>query len=428
LDVEPAPFAGLGALHLLFRLQDDIYVLPAAARLTDQGAPIIYWITRDFSQGIPAWRIAGEEFGPGSQVYFDGLPGNVLAFDSITGELIAAPPAGPAGHKAVVTVYNSDGQSSAFALPDGNVVFAYPEGPAATASASNSVAAPGSDQVLEITGLFTQFAPGDAVVGVGSSDIVTREVQVLDDQHIRAVVSVAPGAQPGLYDLSVSNGLETILLPDAFEVKGAAGPDDKPVLRYNGLLNAATNTHQLAPGTLASLYGLHLAAAGAESAVRVTFNGLEAPLVAVSENQINLQVPDAVKPGLAELRVFNGAADSELMLVSIGRSAPGLFRVISDRGVIATAGSPLEAGRSFKIVATGFGVRPGSLQDAIVLVNGIRLKPVSAAAPSPGIQELTVNLPAALGSVDSARIEVLVSGRLSNALEVPIAAGLAALQ
>jgi uncharacterized protein (TIGR03437 family) len=328
----------------------------------------------------------------------------------------------------VVTVYNTDGQSSAFALPDGNVMFAYPEGPAASASASSNSAAPGTDKVVEITGLFTQFAPGDAVVGVGSSDIVTREVQVLDGQRIRAVVSLASGVQRGLYDLSVSNGLETILLPDAFEVKGDAATDDRPMLRYNGVLNAATNTHQLAPGTLASLYGLHLASAGAESAVRVTFNGFEAPLVAVTENQINLQIPDAVQPGLAELRVFNGVADGELMLVSIGRSAPGLFRVVSQKGAIASVDNPLEAGQSFKVVATGFGVTPGSLQDAVVLVNGIRLTPVSAAAPSPGIQELTVILPEALGSIGAARIEVLVAGGLSNAIEVPVAAGLLALQ
>lgn len=427
-DVEPAPFAGLGALHLMFRLPDDIYVLPGAARLTNQGAPIIYWITRDFSQGVPAWRIAGQEFGPGSQVYFDGLPGSVLAFDSITGELVAAPPAGPAGHRAVVTVYNTDGQSSAFALPDGNVMFAYPDGPAASASASGNSAAPGTDKVVEITGLFTQFAPGDAVVGVGSSDIVVREVQVLDERRIRAVVSVAAGAQRGLYDLSVSNGLETILLPDAFEVKGDAAADDRPILRFNGVLNAATNTHRLAPGTLASLYGLHLASPGAESAVRVTFNGLEAPLVAVTESQINLQIPEGVQPGLAELRVFNGVSGSEPMLVSIGRSAPGLFRVVSEDGVIAGVGSPLAGGQSFKVVATGFGVTPGSLEGAVVLVNGIRLRPVLAATPSPGIQELTVTLPDALGSIGAAQVEVLVAGRLSNALEVPVTAGALAPQ
>ena len=162
--------------------------------------------------------------------------------------------------------------------------------------------------------------------------------------------------------------------------------------------------------------------------MRVTFNGLEAPLFAVTESQINLQIPEGVQPGLAELRVFNGAAASEPMLVSIGRSAPGLFRVISQKGVIAAAGHPLEAGQSFQVVATGFGVTPGCIEDAVVLVNGIRLTPVSSRAPSPGIQELTVILPKAFGSEAAARIEVLVAGRLSNALEVPIAAGLLSSQ
>jgi uncharacterized protein (TIGR03437 family) len=251
---------------------------------------------------------------------------------------------------------------------------------------------------------------------------------VLDDRRIRAVISLKPDVQPGFYDLSVSNGLETILLPDAFEVKGNVATDSRPILRYNGVLNAATNTHQLAPGALASLYGLNLSSAGNESAVRVTFNGIEAPLVAVTANQINLQIPEAVAPGLAELRVFNGAAESEMMLVQIGRSAPGLFRVVSEDGLVLGAASPLVAGKSFKVVATGFGVNPGSLASAVVLVDGVRLTPVSATSPSPGIQELTVTLPEALGSIGAASIEVLVAGRLSNAIEVPVASGLLALQ
>jgi hypothetical protein len=63
-----------------------------------------------------------------------------------------------------------------------------------------------------------------------------------------------------------------------------------------------------------------------------------------------------------------------------------------------------------------------------VLVNGIRLTTASVASPSPGIQELTVTLPAALSSIGGAHIEVLVAGRLSNAIDVPVAAGLLALQ
>jgi hypothetical protein len=116
------------------------------------------------------------------------------------------------------------------------------------------------------------------------------------------------------------------------------------------------------------------------------------------------------------------------MLVSIGRAAPGLFRVVSEKDAIVSAANPLSAGQDFKVVATGLGVSPGSVEDAVVLVNGIRLTPVAAADPSPGIQELTVTLPAELGPIGVARIEVLVAGRLSNALEVPITTGPLALQ
>ena len=426
LDVEPAPFAGLGPLHLMFRLSDDIHILPGAAQLTNRATPIIYWLTPDFSLGTSAWRVAGQQFGPRSQVYFDGLPGRVLAYDSITGELVVEPPVGPAGHRAVVTVYNPDGQSSAFALPDGNVMFPYPEGPTASAF-SNGEASPSTDHVVEISGLFTQFAVGEAVVGFGSSDIVTRDVQVLDEFKLRAVVSVGADAEPGRYDISVSNGLETIVLTQAFRVRGD-GDDDKPALTYGGVINAATSTPDVAPGTLASLYGLRLARPGLESAVRVTLGGLEAPLASVSAYQINLQIPDGVEPGLVELRVFNGAIESELMLVPIGHAAPGLFRAVRSTGEVAGPATPLLAGSEFTLVATGFGTSDSDSLGAIVVVNGFRLKPISVTSPGPGIQEVTLTLPEAFGAAASVQLQVLVAGRLSNVLRVPVTPVLATLQ
>ena len=82
---------------------------------------MIHWIEpARVANAEPAWSVRGINFDPRSTVYFDGLPALRTEFDDIYGELIAVPPHGPPGHRAIVTVYNPDGQSSAFTLPDGS--------------------------------------------------------------------------------------------------------------------------------------------------------------------------------------------------------------------------------------------------------------------------------------------------------------------
>ena len=218
------------------------------------------------------------------------------------------------------------------------------------------------------------------------------------------------------------------MLSDAFWVRADEGDEDKPALTYGGLINAATNRHDVAPGTLASLYGLRLARPGLESAVRVTLGGMTALLASVSANQINLQIPDGVEPGLVELRVFNGAVESELMLVPIRQTAPGLFRAVRSTGEVVGPATPLLAGREFTLVATGFGATNSNLLDAVVLINGFRLKPTAVTSSGLGIQEVTLTLPEAFGAAASVKLEVLVAGRLSNALRVPVTPGPTTLQ
>jgi uncharacterized protein (TIGR03437 family) len=75
-----------------------------------------------------------------------------------------------------------------------------------------------------------------------------------------------------------------------------------PVVATGGVLNAASNLANLAPGALATLYGSQLADGtptiaftnsfpSKAGAVTVSVNGVNAPLIYVSPTQINIQIP-----------------------------------------------------------------------------------------------------------------------------------------
>ncbi len=420
LDLDSAPFESAGPLHLLFRLPDDLYVLPGAAQLTDRPAPVIHWIWPDYSRADGAIRVRGDGFDPGSQVYFDGLPAEATEFDEIFGELIAVPPPGPPGHRAIVTVYNPDGQSSAFTLPDGNVVLEYPSAPEPQVRIAPSSAQPDSDIVVELTGEFTDFQPGATTIGFGSSDIVTRGVEVLDAQHARAVVSVAPGAAAAAYSVSVLNGLETLTLDGAFRVESAAARRALPQLRFDGLVNSATNAPRVAPGSLASLFGANLGSDPA--AVRVTFNGVAARILAATPGQINLQLPPSLAPGTVELRVFNGLTESAPMLAQISRVAPGLFRAAHADGRPADSFGPAALGETVELLATG--LTPAAATDGLVgaVVGGVRAGAlrINQDPSTPGLFLVEVRMPSDLSGRDAVDVYLTAEGQRSNTIRVPL--------
>ncbi len=353
IDFAPAPFAIPGPKHLIFRTSNDIYVLPAGVSLAEQSAPVVHWIAPDFRlPGVTLWAVRGRSLTARSSVYFDGLPGTVFEYDSVQEELLVLPPVGAAGHRAVVTVYNPDGQSSAFTLPDGNVTFTYPSGLDASLAVSPNRADPNSDLVVKIAGRGTHFGP-DTIVGFGSSDVVTRQVSVLSPTQLRAVVTVRPNASPGLFPVSVVSGLEVAALQAGFEI--AATPNvlnGRPKLRFNGLVNAATGLPEISPGVLASLFGERLTHPLADAQPRVFVNGIEAPTIGATEGQINLQVPERVAVGIAEVVVDNGVARSEPMLVLVAPVSPGLFRATAAGRVIDRA-NPAQLGSVVTLVATG---------------------------------------------------------------------------
>jgi uncharacterized protein (TIGR03437 family) len=139
--------------------------------------------------------------------------------------------------------------------------------------------------------------------------------------------------------------------------------------------NAATfRAGAVAPGEIVSLFGPGIGPAqpaGMELAdglvatslagVRVQFAGISAPLLYVSENQINAVVPFGIA-GLSQaaVQVFNQGTALPPVTLPVAASAPGIF-TLDWSG--AGQANPAAAGSPVSVFVTGAGVMQPAVQD-----------------------------------------------------------------
>ena len=163
---------------------------------------------------------------------------------------------------------------------------------------------------------------------------------------------------------------------DGFLIEPPAVLSPVPLLQPNSTVNAASFAPGLAPGALVSIFGrfLSLNEAGAPAlplppslgGAQVTLNGRRLPLLYVSRNQINTQLPFDAPTGPATLRVttVNGFAESTVDIVG---AAPGIFfsgsnpAVLHQNGRLVTAASPAVPGEFVSIYMTGLGSVVGTV-------------------------------------------------------------------
>lgn len=180
----------------------------------------------------------------------------------------------------------------------------------------------------------------------------------------------------------------------------------QPALDPVGVLNAASWTADLAPGSLVSIFGQGLTRGDAAPVVEIAGTG--ATVVFASPFQLNVEIPRSASPGLQSLRIQSpyGVLETPLQLAPV---APAIFldagrteALIFNRGVQRNRTStPAERGQAISIYATGLGPSSGDGSSArtehpvSVVVNGVELIP-SFAGPAPGmpgVYVINVNLP-----------------------------------
>ena len=148
----------------------------------------------------------------------------------------------------------------------------------------------------------------------------------------------------------------------------------RPAISAAGVVDAAGYLPTLAPGGLASLFGVELAGETAAASgfplpttlagVKVKVNGIDAPLLFVSPKQINFQVPFETATGASSVVALLGQQQSPDEPAAVSEFAPGLFvnpatgEPIVQRhpdGALITAQNPAKPGDILIIYVTGIG-------------------------------------------------------------------------
>lgn len=230
-----------------------------------------------------------------------------------------------------------------------------------------------------------------------------------------------------------------------------------PYIAPAGISNAAGATpgSAVAPGSIISIFGQNLASvtqvgpvnpsAQSIAGTSVTVNNSILPLIFVSPQQINAQLPSSLSDGTYTLEIQPAGEPSVSGTFTVARDAPGLFTVVTGSttsamafhadGSAITTTSPATGGETVSILGTGFGPYqtpildgffppnpPPAVTDPVVLsVAGTTVTATSTAAPGyTGIVATQFEVPTGLASGTSVPVVVNINGVQSNTVMLPI--------
>ncbi|MBL8226858.1 MAG: Ig-like domain-containing protein [Bryobacterales bacterium] len=236
--------------------------------------------------------------------------------------------------------------------------------------------------------------------------------------------------------------------PGRREQISSGGPDGAAIVRSNaqwqfarleakantaGIVNAATQTAEIAPGSLVTVSGSGLSGASFPTVADV--GGLEARIQSANEFRLNIEIPSDAQPGGQMLRIQSphGVLDLPITLSPV---APAIFRdQQTGRPVIVNAGGapnsqtePANRGSVITIYATGLGqtVAQGrnqvTVQPVRAVIQGVEVTPSFAgrAEGLPGVYIVNVSLPQTLPPGLAVPLFLRQSGVESNTVSLAI--------
>ncbi|MBV8817006.1 MAG: hypothetical protein JO022_01545 [Acidobacteriaceae bacterium] len=275
-----------------------------------------------------------------------------------------------------------------------------------------------------------------------------------------AVTSLAPGTYSNVINLtSTSTGGVAQSIPITLTVTAGTTPTVAAVVSGASFLSGAVS-----PGEIVSIFGtnvgpvsplgLMLTAAGNVATTlgttSVTFNGVSAPLIFVSANQINAIVPyEVASSNTATVVVTNNGFNSATFQVNIAATAPGIFvagengtgqgAILNSDSSANTATNAAARGSAISIFATGEGVlNPAATTGSLTAATGTSFpKPVANvtvtiggtsaqvtyAGEAPGLVSgvLQVNAVIPAGIATGPQPVVLTVGNVSTTANVTVA-------
>jgi uncharacterized protein (TIGR03437 family) len=396
--------AGTGLRHLVFNLNNgDMYVLPAGVNLVEQPPPYVDSVAANADGTV---NVAGTGFGSGSAVYFDSLPATIKlnpCQDGTPGDctITVTPPSGASGQTAEVTVFNADGQDSTFLQSANFPVYTYQGASAPQLQSVYPASLPaGGEAMVTINAANTNFVDGQVTVGFGTSDITVTGVWAISPTELVANVTVAPGATPGAWEVSVISGFQAMTQPYGFQTV-AANPGAPEVLAIvNGVAGQAT----IYPGAVVTVWGANLA--NPQIAINsldstspsAALSGGSAQVSYSSGDQVNVAVPAGTPIGPAALTLTtSGGTVSVVVLISY--APPVILGIAEPSGAAVNSSNAASPGDSLTIAVSG-------LDPTVTLATG-------------RLQVLVGGVPVPVQSIGSGQIQFLLNQSFGGS-QVPV--------
>lgn len=278
-------------------------------------------------------------------------------------------------------------------------------------------------------------------------------------QGTQVVVTATPnpgfkfGHWTGQLSGSYPSGVVDMAAPASVVANMISVPYIAPAGISNGV--GQTPSSAVAPGSIISIFGQSLASVTEVGPVNplsqtiagttVTINNSILPLMFVSPQQINAQLPSSLANGTYTLEVQNVGQPAISGNLTVARNAPGLFfstigstayaMAFHADGSLVTTSSAAAGGETISMLGTGFGPYqtpvldgffpqnpPPAVSDSVVLsVGGINATSTSNAAPGfTGIVSTQFQVPSGLASGTSVPVLVSINGVDSNTVMLPI--------
>ncbi len=214
----------------------------------------------------------------------------------------------------------------------------------------------------------------------------------------------------------------TEVLGDAF-MAIFSGIASSSTTSVSAIVNGATLTAPIAPGTAVDVFGSNLPASASAGAQIL---GQSLTVIYASTTQWSVIIPSTLAPGTYTLQI--GTNNIPITLVQY---APGLFSLGNTGAVVALKGNaavsstnPALPGDAITLDATGLGATnaAGAVTAPVTVTLGsaqITASSVTAAASSPGTYNVTFTVPAGTAA-GNPKVSITIGGQTSNALTLPV--------
>jgi uncharacterized protein (TIGR03437 family) len=234
--------------------------------------------------------------------------------------------------------------------------------------------------------------------------------------------------------------------------------DAVPYIAPAGVRNAAGDTPNptVAPGSLISISGENLSPktdVGRVNPLAQTIDGVTVtvadrilPLLYVSPQQVNAQVPSNLPDGDYTLTVHGLNQPDVSASFTVARNSPGLFGqsmnsqiyaiALHEDGSTVTPDNPAQAGETVSLLGTGFGPYtapvidgffppdpPPALVDSVSIIAGDQNPTTVWVGAAPGFAGITITkfrVPSGMAGSGSVDVAVSVNGASSNSVVLPI--------